>query len=589
MALTAEQRDQQFKQAEDLLFSKEDQAKQHGFAKGLFFGYFNAPLVFPYPEMNPGEVERAETVLRRIQEFADQHIDAARIDREQTISRDVIDGLGKLGVLGMTVPTEFGGQGFSQFAYCKMLEIIGGADASLGIFVNAHHSIGLRALLLEGTPEQQKYWLPKMVDGGVIGAFALTEPEAGSDAGNVQTTATPTEDGQAYLINGHKRYISNAAWSGMMTLMARTPVPGKDTTEVTAFIVEPSWPGFEWIHKSQPKCGVRGTAQAEFKLHNVRVPKENILGKLGKGLRLALSVLNFGRTTFGATCTGAAKVCIKAAVKHANTRRQFQQTLGEFEMVKKKLAHMAADTFAMESATYHCASMIDRGYQDYMLETAMLKVFASDALWRIVNDCIQIHGGMAYFSDQPYERMMRDARINLIGEGANDVMRQFIAMYGLGSVGMVVEKATKSLSGLGSLLKFAGQRMAARFSLPDVPVKAAALKPYAAELAKRVSEFGKAVEGALLRHQKAILERQYVQERLADACIEMYMSTCVLSRLDLLSAQPSTPENQRAQEIGRFYLTAANRRIKMCLAAMEDNDDEETTKAANLVLGTFER
>lgn len=584
MALTEQQREQQYKQAEDLLFKD---ASSLGFAKGLFFGYFNNDLVFPYPELTAEQKSRSDEAVAKVKKFCDEKVDAAKIDRDCYLGDEVIRGLGEIGVLGMTVPQSYGGQGFTQSEYCRILEVVGAADAGMGIFVNAHHSIGLRAFLLEGTDEQKAKYLPSMAKGEKIGAFALTEPEAGSDAGNVQTTATLSEDGEHYLLNGRKRYISNAAWSDVMTLMAKTIIPGKDKPEVTAFIVEPkNMPGIEWIHKNQPKCGIRGTWQGEFTLTNVKVPKANILGKLGKGLKLALSVLNFGRTTFGATCTGVAKVCLEAAVRRASTRRQFDQRLGDFEMVKKKLAHIAADTFAMEATTYHCASLVDRGFGDYMLETAILKVFASDALWRIVNDCLQIWGGAGYFSDEPYERMMRDARINLIGEGANDVMRAFIAMYGLGNVGKSFESAVARPFS-GTFVRFVGNRISARLTAPEVPVKNGALGDAAAMLARRIKDFGLAVEAMLRKHQKLILERQYVQERLADAAIELYTSSCVLSKLDLLLSKPATPTTSREVQLGRFYLAAASRRIKQSLAALWDNDDEETTAAADLVLSEF--
>lgn len=202
-------------------------------------------------------------------------------------------------------------------------------------------------------------------------------------------------------------------------------------------------PGFEVVEARMEKVGIRGTATAKLAFHEMFVPKENILGPLGKGLKLALTVLDFGRTTFGASCTGAAKFCIRQAVERANSRKQFGQSLGEFELVKQKIALAAAETFAMESATYHTAALIDNGAEDYMLETAMLKVFASDALWRIVNDTLQIWGGAGFFTDQPFERMMRDARLNLIGEGANDVLRSFIAMVGLRDVGKQLDRLAK--------------------------------------------------------------------------------------------------------------------------------------------------
>src|SRR5204863_477953 len=233
---------------------------------------------------------------------------------------------------------------------------------STSVFVNAHHSIGIRALLLFGTREQQAQWLPSLVAGGKLAAFALTEREAGSDAANVRMTATPSDDGSHYVLNGEKRYITNAAVSQVWTVMARTPIPNKPGKDaITAFLVTPDTAGVEMIEGRMPKLGIRGTATGRFRLNNVRVPKENILGPLGKGLRVALTVLDFGRTTFGACCTGGAKHCLQLAIEHANSRQQFKKTLGNFDLVKKKIARMAADVYAMEAMTNVTASLIDRG------------------------------------------------------------------------------------------------------------------------------------------------------------------------------------------------------------------------------------
>src|SRR5262249_26490472 len=227
-----------------------------------------------------------------------------------------------------------------------------------------------------------------------------------------------------------------------------------------------------------PKVGIRGTATARLAFHDMPVPAENILGQLGKGLRVALTVLDFGRTTFGASCTGAAKALVRAAVRHANRRVQFKQKLGEFELVKKKIAYMAAHAFAMEAVTSQCAAFIDRGAEDYMLETAMLKVWSTDALWQIVNDTIQIYGGQAYFSDEPYERMMRDARINLFGEGANDVLRAFIALVGMRGVGEQLKGVLEAYHNRewSRLWHFGRSQVEARLSVPEVPVRSAALR-----------------------------------------------------------------------------------------------------------------
>src|ERR1700752_32292 len=428
------QRQKEIQQAEELLFAG---PQALGFAKGLFQGHFVSDWVMPYPRVAEAEKSNLDNTLRELREFLDAHLDAAEIDRQADIPRSVIEGLGRIGVLGMTAPKEYGGHGFSQMANCKVLEEIGRHCASTSVFVNAHHSIGIRALLLFGTPEQKQRWLPKLVTGEWLGAFALTEKEAGSDAANVQVTATPTEDGFHYILNGEKRYITNTAIAKVLTVMARTPVPGKPGKDaISAFLVTPDMPGFEMIEPRMEKMGIRGTATGRFALRNVKVPKENILGPFGKGLKGALTVLDFGRTTFGACCTGAAKTCLALAVKHANTRKQFNKTLGSFHLVRKKIARIAADAYAMEAITTITASLIDRGLEDYMLETAMLKVFTTELLWECVNEAFQIHGGAAYMTDLPLERMVRDARINQIGEGSNEVLKSFIALVGMRGPGM---------------------------------------------------------------------------------------------------------------------------------------------------------
>jgi alkylation response protein AidB-like acyl-CoA dehydrogenase len=481
---------------------------------------------------------------------------------------------------------------------CQILEEIGSRCSATAIFVNAHQSIGIRALLLFGTEEQKRHWLPMLCTGEKLAAFALTEPEAGSDAGNVQTTAIPSADGKTYILNGEKRYITNGAIAHVLTVMARTPPPGasfdgkRDDWKVTAFLVTPDMPGFEVVEARMPKCGIRGTATARLAFHDMAVPAENVLGQVGKGLKVALTVLDFGRTTFGASCTGASKACLRAAARHAKTRVQFKQTLSEFELVKKKIAFMAAHAFAMEATTAQCAAFIDRGAEDYMLETAMLKVWSTEALWIIVNDMIQIFGGQAYFSNEPYERMMRDARINQIGEGANDVLRAFIALVGMRGVGeQLKEMLDHPLQERGNLWRFVREQMGNRLHLtaPEVPVHSPLLQAEARKLGQRVRDFGLAVVDMLRKYREAILERQYVHERIADAACDLYASSCTLSRLDSLMSVGNhrPPEDNSDVVAGRYFLKLADRRIRHNLAALHDNDDEETTRTASAVLKQF--
>lgn len=586
MALSAAQIAQQKKQAEEMFFEGPEKL---GFAKQLFFGQVRADHIFPYPTMPAQEKAVVDEAVNKVRKFCAERIDAAEIDRIADIPKSVIDGLGELGVLGMTGSKEYGGFGFSQQAYCKVLEVLGGHCSSTAVFVNAHGSIGIRALMLFGTPEQQKKWLPGLSAGKQLGAFALTEEKAGSDAGNVQTLATPTEDGKAFLLNGTKRYITNGAIADVLTVMARTPVAGSNETKVTAFLVTPDMPGFKVVEPRAAKCGIRGTATAWLAFENMRVPKENILGQMGKGLRVALTVLDFGRTTFGATCTGAAHTCVRAATRHAKQRVQFQQTLSEFELVKKKIAFMAAHAFAMEAMTTLCAKLIDSGDHDYMLETAILKIFATEHLWTIVNDTIQIFGGQGYFSNEPYERMMRDARINTIGEGANEVLKAFVAVVGCRGPGMQLDAARKApFKHRSKLVQVGWQQTGGRWSLPDVPVQHSSLRGEAKMIGRHVKQLGLSLPWVFLRAgtEERFVQSQYVHERLADIAIDLYASACALSRLDHLLSRGNGDARQAKADItaGKHFLKLADRRIRNNFEALKDNDDASTTECADAAL-----
>ncbi|OLA97080.1 MAG: acyl-CoA dehydrogenase [Verrucomicrobia bacterium 13_2_20CM_55_10] len=563
------ERQKEIQQAEELLFAG---PQALGFAKGLFQGHFVSDWVMPYPRIPAAQQTELDETLTELRKFLDEHLDPVEIDRQADIPRSVIDGLGRVGVLGMTAPKEYGGRGFSQMANCKVLEEIGRRCASTSVFVNAHHSIGIRALLLFGTHEQKRKWLPKLVTGEQLGAFALTEKEAGSDAANVQMQARPSEDGSHFILNGEKRYITNAAIAHELTVMARTPVPAKDKTAITAFLVTPDMPGFEILEARMPKMGIRGTATGRFAMRDVKVPKENILGPLGKGLKVALTVLDFGRTTFGACCTGAAKTCLELAIQHANTRKQFNKTLGNFHLVKKKIARIAADAYAMEAMTTVTASFIDRGLEDYMLETAMLKVFTTERLWECINDVL---------------------RINQIGEGANEVLTSFIALVGMRGPGMefkeIYDTMMKPSRDRMSKAWAAGKsRLGATIRVPDVPVQSEQLRGHARQLGRLIWRFNFAVNRALITYREPILDMQLVQQRIANAAMDLFASTCVLSRKDSeiqfgrRNGDAAAPDHSAAD----LFLRQSFRRIRGFLAGLTDNDDKSVLATADSCLAT---
>src|SRR6266496_3610472 len=521
------QRQKEIQQAEELLFAG---PQALGFAKGLFQGHFVSDWVMPYPRIPAAQQIELDETLTELRQFLDEHLDPAEIDRQADIPRDVIDGLGRVGVLGMTAPKEYGGRGFSQMANCKVLEEIGRRCASTSVFVNAHHSIGIRALLLFGTHEQKQRWLPKLSSGEQLGAFALTEKEAGSDAANVQMQARPTEDGSHFILNGEKRYITNAAIAHELTVMARTPVPGKDKTAITAFLVTPDMPGFEILEARMPKMGIRGTATGRFAMRNVKVPKENILGPPGKGLKIAMTAIT--------------------------------------------------------------ASLIDRGLEDYMIETAMLKVFTTERLWECVNEAFQIHGGSAYFVDLPLERMLRDARINQIGEGSNEVLTSFIALVGMRGPGMEFKEIYDTMmkpsrDRMGKAWAAGKNRLGAAIRIPDVPVRSEQLRATARQLGRLIWRFNFAVNRALITYREPILDMQLVQERIADAAMDLFASTCVLSHQDSeiqLARRngDSAPPDHSAADL---FLRQSFRRIRRFLGGLTDNDDKSLLAVADSVLG----
>jgi alkylation response protein AidB-like acyl-CoA dehydrogenase len=574
-------REQQIAQAEELL---SDRRAEAGFAKGLFFGQYSKDKLLPYPE----PPHQADDLTIRLRAFLHQEVDPVAIDRAAEIPQHVIDGLGKLGILGACLPKSCGGLDLTQTEYCRLLELLGGHCAGTALFVNAHHSIGPRAIVLFGNEQQKRDYLPKLASGEWISAFALTEPNAGSDAANVQTTAIPVDGG--FRITGEKRWITNGGISQVLTLMARTPVPGSSDTKITAFLVTPDMPGFQVLEKRMEKMGVRGSATARLAFRDMFVPKENVLGQMGKGLKVALTVLDFGRITFGATCTGAAKFCVARSIEHAKNRVQFDRPLGDFELVKGKLARMQADTFAMEAMTYQTAALIDSGHGDYMLETAMLKVFATELLWRIIHDTFQIHGGLAYFTDQPYERMVRDHRIDLIGEGANDVLRAFTALVGMRDVGLELESILNAIKmpfgNFSKLGRFAGRKLGSLLASPTVDVSHIELEPEAGQLGRLVGSLGSNIERLLATYEREIVDRQYQLGRIADSATELYAYACVLNRLDTLLRDHHLDDAQKrfALTTARYYLTTARRRVKQNLADLWDNDDAATTDLADRML-----
>ncbi|MEK7466714.1 MAG: acyl-CoA dehydrogenase family protein [Planctomycetota bacterium] len=360
-----------------------------------------------------------------VREFVDREVRplAAKMDQEKWFPRPLIQRAAELGLMGLQFPEEYGGAGAGEIGYCLMLEEIARVSGSLGVVMGAHQSIGCGPIYLDGTKEQKAKYLVPMAKGEKLGAFALTEPGAGSDAAAIATTAV--KKGDRWVINGSKLWVSNGSEADVVIVFALTDKALRAHGGVTAFICEKTFKGFK-VGKVDDKMGIRGSHSCELFFEDMEVPHENILGEVGKGFVTAMKTLDRGRLSLGAGALGMAKECVDLSLKHASQRHQFGEPINTKQAVQFMLAEMAADVFQMESIVYRTAWMCDSG-QKFSRESAIVKFVCSEAGSRVVDNALQIHGGMGYMTECPVERMYRDARINRIFEGTNEIQRLVVA------------------------------------------------------------------------------------------------------------------------------------------------------------------
>lgn len=342
---------------------------------------------------------------------------------------------------------ELGGLGANNTQYGRLCHIVGANDLGVGIFIGAHQSIGFKGILLYGTDEQKKKYLPQVSTGKVYAAFALTEPSSGSDANSIRSRAVLSPDGKHYILNGSKIWISNGGIANIMTVFAQTevtdPKTGEKKDKVTAFIVER---GFGGLTHGAPekKMGIKCSNTAEVYFEDVKIPIENVLGGVGNGFKVAMNILNNGRFGMAASLSGTMSACIKKAAEHASTRVQFGKKIEEYGSIQEKLSKMALLQYATESMAYMISSNMDAGSQDYHLEAAISKVFASESAWFVCDEAIQILGGMGYMKATGLEKVMRDLRIFRIFEGSNDILRLFVALSGIQYAGAHLKELQKA-------------------------------------------------------------------------------------------------------------------------------------------------
>lgn len=348
---------------------------------------------------------------------------AAEIDETEQAPMDIIRQAADLGFLGVVFPEEYGGGGFGEIGYCLVLEEIARGCNSTAVTIGGHESLGAMAIYLAGSEEQKQKYLHPLAEGKKLATFALTEPGAGSDAGSLKTLAT--EDGDMFVLNGNKTFITNGNIADVIVVFAVTDPEKRIHGGITAFIVEKEWPGFR-AGKPEKKMGIRGSHTTDLFFEELRVPKSNILGGVGFGFKVAMQTLDVARVSLAAQCLGASKEMLDLSIKHANERIQFGKPIAEQQAVQFMLADMAAEIFQVESTLYRTAWLIDNE-MPFTRESAICKLVATEVVCRIADRAMQIHGGMGYMREYPIERFYRDARVNRIFEGTNEIQHLVIA------------------------------------------------------------------------------------------------------------------------------------------------------------------
>jgi alkylation response protein AidB-like acyl-CoA dehydrogenase len=521
--------------------------------KSLFVGNVLEENLFPFPKLDPDTSETIRMVVDSVDKFmGSKSKELKEFDEKGYQSETYLNEMKELGLFGLIIPEEYGGLGLSSTGYARVVQQTTKYDGSTALTIGAHTSIGLKGLLLFGTDDQKKRYLPKLASGEWLAAFCLTEPGSGSDAASIKTTASKNPDG-SWTLTGEKIWITNGPLANFFTVFAKT-----DTAEgkLTGFIVERDFSGVSSGSK-EDKLGIRASATSSVFFNNVTVPADNVLGEVGSGFKIAMAILNSGRTGLGGGCVGAMKECIALAVEHAKNRKQFGKSIGEFGLIQDKIVQMTLSCFAAESIVSVIGNLIDSNVEDYSLEAAAGKIYCSEALWFVVNEALQTAGGNGFMKEYPYERILRDSRINLIFEGTNEILRLYIGLAGLKDVGAYLEQVKRSgseifndpIKGFGTLSKFVTKRVASMTSLG-----------------------------------RDKIEGIHASKRLADASIELFAALCVLSRVNSIVEEVGIEKSAEERQLARIYIKQAKRRINGSLRRLISNEDRETKELSGAIV-----
>jgi hypothetical protein len=576
--------------------SREEEWKQPSFMREMFLGNFRLDLIHPYPLP---EEERPEftAFYNALKEFMRDQVDAVEIDATGEYPEHVVDGLRKLGAFGMKIPKKYGGLGFTNTEYQKVMLLMGSVDGNLSALLSAHQSIGVpQPLKLFGTEALKKKYLPRCA-AGELSAFALTEAQVGSDPARLQTSAEKTPEGD-FIINGEKLWCTNGTIAKLLVVMARDPKSKK----ISAFVVEADWPGVKVEHRCH-FMGLRALANAVISFKNVRVPAENLIGEEGKGLKIALTTLNDGRLSIPNGSVGSAKLCLEISRKWANERVQWGRPVGKHEAISHKIADMAATTFAMESIAALATEMSDRGGYDIRLEAAACKEWNSFQTWVIVDETMQIRGGRGYETEKSLaargeepigvERLMRDYRINKIFEGSSEIMHLFMAREAVDKhlqvAGAMIDPEKSVAEKLGELPKMGA------FYASWYPTRwlgwgqwpryqeFGELATHLRFVERNTRRLSRQIFHGMVVHQAKLQNKQAFLFRLVDIANELFAMASSVTRAHAMSEQGHA-EAANAAELADLFCRNSRRKVVRLFQDLWANDDVRKYKVALKVL-----
>lgn len=553
--------------------------KTDSFMRSLCLGEIQEEMIFPFPQI---KAEEKETLKASFDAFGSWLKGRDKEYREWDVKghmpEEFLQQMREFGLFSFIIPEQFGGLGFSSTAYSRTIQELARYESSVAITAGAHSSIGMRGLLLAGTEEQKARYLSKLATGEMIAAFCLTEPGSGSDAASIKTTAV--RKGDKWVLNGEKLWITNGGIASFFTVFAKT-----DTKEgkMTAFIVTRDMKGVS-NGPHEDKMGIRANSTTTILMDNVEVDDKQVLGEVGKGFKIAMRILNAGRTGLGGGSVGAMKHAIELATKQAKQRVQFGQPISEYGLIKQKIGHMVVECFASESTVSMVAGLVDQGYEDYAVEAAISKVFATECLWRTVDEALQVAGGNGFMREFPYERMMRDCRINRIFEGTNEILRLFIALTAMNDVGHQLKELSSSLGnvfadpikGFGVLSEYARRRasFATGVGKNEITLAHPELKAACTVFNEGTHQLAAFADRLLRKHGKKIVDYQFATRRLADVMIDLFVLASTLSRVSSLIESKGSEACTREKEIVTVLSGQCRRRIGSNFGKIDENDDE---------------